>query len=99
MSGDFSIGSNTWPGLGKLIEEAGEMLQVAGKLISSRGVTEHWDGGAPLDKRLEEELADLRSAARFVIEYNGLDADGIAARSARKSGQYEDWHRSNAAFG
>lgn len=32
-SGDFSIGGTLWPGLSKLIEECGEVLQVGGKLI------------------------------------------------------------------
>lgn len=29
----FSIGSKRWPGISKLIEECGEVLQIAGKLM------------------------------------------------------------------
>ncbi len=36
-SGDFSIGSDIWPGISKLIEEAAEVGQVCGKLIGSGG--------------------------------------------------------------
>lgn len=70
MSGDFSIGSNTWPGIGKLI-------------IGSRGETAHWDG-TQLDRRLESELGDLLAAITFVIRENGLNDAALAfARSVR----------------
>ena len=57
-SGDFSIGSDVWSGISKLIEEAGEVTQVCGKLIAIAGASEHWDG-TDLRERLEDEIADL----------------------------------------
>ena len=38
-SGDFAIGGEVWPGLGKLVEEMGELGTVLGKLIATRGQT------------------------------------------------------------
>ena len=88
--GDFSIGSRVWPGLSKLIEEAGEVLQVAGKLIAIRGAEEHYDG-SNLRRRIEDEIADLDAAVRFFIEANGLDAPAIAERSDRKLQISRSW--------
>jgi NTP pyrophosphatase (non-canonical NTP hydrolase) len=53
----FAIGDNEWAGLSKLIEEAGEVIQVGGKLMGSRGDTNHWSGD--LREKLVEELGDL----------------------------------------
>lgn len=39
----FAIGSPVWPGLSKLAEEAGETLQVVGKLMGTGGESAHWD--------------------------------------------------------
>lgn len=91
-SGDFSIGSKVWPGLGKLMEEAGEVAQVCGKLIASRGEPEHWDG-TNLHGRLEEELADLRAAIAFVTAQNGLDALDIERRCADKLALFNKWQK------
>jgi hypothetical protein len=40
MASDFSIGGKKWPGLSKLIEECGEVMQIAGNRVSSA------DGGS-----------------------------------------------------
>jgi len=91
-SGDFSIGGALWPGVSKLIEEAGEVIQVAGKLLGSRGVEVHWDG-SNLRERLEEEIADLLAACVFVVEENGLDRDAIDGRAERKLALFQGWQR------
>ena len=94
-SGDFSIGATVWPGLGKLIEECGEVQQVAGKLIGSHGASTHWDG-TDLRDRLADELGDLLAAIGFVLAENGFEvspfSDRIAERSATKITQFEAWH-------
>jgi hypothetical protein len=51
----FAIGDKEWPGISKLVEEAGEVGQVCGKLIGSGGETAHFDG-SNLRARLSEEL-------------------------------------------
>jgi NTP pyrophosphatase (non-canonical NTP hydrolase) len=88
----FAIGSKTWPGISKLVEELGEVAQVAGKLIATGGRPAHWDG-TNLRVRLEDELADLEAAIAFVIQRNGLDADRIAERREAKLRLFREWHR------
>lgn len=90
-SGDFSIGSDFWPGISKLIEEAGEVLQVCGKLIASHGANEHWDGG-DLRERLQNEIADVTAACAFVADRNKLDVEAMEARVRRKLGMFDEWH-------
>jgi NTP pyrophosphatase (non-canonical NTP hydrolase) len=91
-SGDFSIGGDLWPGLSKLAEECGEVLQVVGKLIGSRGREEHWDG-TDLRLRLESELADLLAAIAFVVSNNELDHGAICRREIEKFLLFEKWHK------
>lgn len=90
-SGDFSIGGDLWPGLSKLIEEAGEVIQVAGKLMGSEGRTDHWSGD--LRKMLVEELGDLQAAIAFFVVTNGLDDEAIDDRMTRKLITFKQWHR------
>jgi NTP pyrophosphatase (non-canonical NTP hydrolase) len=92
-SGDFSIGSKVWPGISKLIEECGEVSQVAGKLLGSAGAAAHWDG-TDLKTRLESELGDLRAAIAFVTDHCGLDALSIERRRNEKRELFEKWHGS-----
>lgn len=87
----FCIGSALWPGLSKLVEEAGEVQQVAGKLIATGGKAEHWDG-TNLHERLAEELADLMAACGFVARANGLDTDAFFARAEEKLALFHQWH-------
>ena len=94
-SGDFSIGSNVWPGISKLIEECGETVQVCGKLLGSRGQVAHWDG-SDLKERLEEEIADLLAAIDFVSIRCGLNSAAIIDRRVRKKVLFDQWHASNS---
>lgn len=79
--GSFSIGSNVWPGVSKLIEEVGELGQVLGKLIATHGAIEHWDG-TDLEDRLIEEMGDVLAAIDFVASMN-LTPRQRAAMGAR----------------
>lgn len=87
----FAFGSTVWPGLAKLIEECGEVQQVAGKLIATGGAFEHWDG-TDLRDRLIDEIADLRAAIRFVIVFNDLNMEAIREREEEKMETFEGWH-------
>ena len=87
----FAIGDSKWPGISKLVEEAGEVQQVCGKLLGTRGALEHWDG-SNLKTRLEDEIADLVAAAYFVTQKNGLDEDRMAERIEEKMRLFEQWH-------
>jgi NTP pyrophosphatase (non-canonical NTP hydrolase) len=75
----FSIGSDIWPGLSKLIEECGEVTQVVGKIIGAHPNVDHWDG-TNLRERLQEELADLSAAICFVKLHCWLAEDVIEQR-------------------
>jgi NTP pyrophosphatase (non-canonical NTP hydrolase) len=89
--GDFSIGGSLWPGISKLIEECGEVLLTAGKLIGSRGVVEHWDGSNLL-LALQDELAGLLAAISFVTTKNALDQSYMAKRLDEKLARFNKWH-------
>jgi len=91
--GPFSIGSKTWPGISKLIEECGEVGQVCGKLIGTGGATAHWDGGEDLKVRLETELGDLLAAISFVIDNNQLNREAIKKRREKKLETFAKWHK------
>lgn len=74
------------------MEEAGEVVQVCGKLLATYGEAHHWEG-SNLRDRLEEELGDVLGAIDFVIEHNTmLRADVIAARRAVKLELFKLWH-------
>jgi NTP pyrophosphatase (non-canonical NTP hydrolase) len=86
-SGDFSIGSQVWPGTSKLIEEMGELQQVLGKLIATAGETKHWEG-KDLKERLIEELADVQGALNFFKSMN-LDVNDRADIVMRADTKYQ----------
>jgi hypothetical protein len=90
--GMFNIGSHTWPGVSKVIEEAGEVIQVAGKLLATGGDTRHWDGQGSLRSRLQQEVADLQAALDFVCEVNKLKTK---SRRARKLALFRKWQKKN----
>lgn len=90
-AGAYSIGSAIWPGLSKLIEEAGEVMQVAGKIIGTGGDTDHWDG-TDLLSRLEDEVADLLAAIKFVMDKNALNQRAMRKRSEAKQALFNEWH-------
>ena len=92
---DYAIGSDRWPGISKLIEEAGEVVQVAGKLLATGGAVDHWDG-TNLRTRLIDEMGDLLAAIEFVADANGF-ANEVAARCAVKVALFEQWHQEQTA--
>lgn len=89
-AGPYGLGSRTWPGLSKLIEECGEVLQIAGKLIATGGEATHWDG-SDLRERLQEELGDLMAACRFFVVANLPEAD-VFERMLKKERLFWQWH-------
>jgi hypothetical protein len=92
LSGPYSIGSNTWAGLSKLLEEAGEVVQVGGKLLGTGGEIAHWDG-SDLRVRLRDEMADLAAAIDFFLEenYEGDDMKAFYLRSQAKYRKFVEW--------
>ena len=94
--GPYSIGSDHWPGLSKLIEECGEVIQVAGKLLGAGGEVEHWDG-TNLRDRMASELGDLLAAIQFFGSMNDIDSERLAARMEQKVELYCEWHEAGLA--
>jgi NTP pyrophosphatase (non-canonical NTP hydrolase) len=91
--GPYSIGSDHWPGLAKAMEECGELVQAAAKIMASGGEDTHWDGQGSPFTRLEDEIADVRAALLFLIEVNPvLDRRQVETRTARKLALFRAWH-------
>jgi hypothetical protein len=82
----------TGNGLAKLIEECGELTQVAGKKLACMDSDDHFDGAGSLKARLENEIADVVAATNLVIETFELDWERIEARSRAKLAQFQAWH-------
>lgn len=77
-------------GLTKLMEECAELITEAAKL-SAYPDGNHPDGKGPLLPRLEDEIADVLAAIRFVTQKHNLDQLRIQARTHRKLEKYFMW--------
>ena len=78
-------------GLTKLIEECGELSQIAAKKIAYPDTDVHPDGGGSLIGRLEDEVADVMASIAFVAEKFGLDEARMFARGDAKRKLYQEW--------
>ncbi|MGX7896868.1 hypothetical protein [Tsuneonella sp. HG222] len=89
----FAFGDDVWPGVAKLVEECGEVQQVAGKLMMRHGDRCHWSGD--LRQMMLEEVADLRAAALFVTAacFTPDEQREIERRIVLKSQLFHGWHR------
>lgn len=94
----YGIGSGRWPGASRVVEEAGELVQVLGKLIGTGGAARHWDG-SDLRDRLVGEVGDLTAALDFFVEANDLPAGQVEQRAARKRADYDRWHTAGGRGG
>ncbi len=84
-------------GLAKLVEECGEVLQVAGKLqqypeLQHEDDIAHPDG-TKLRERLKEEMADVLAAIEFVTQKLGLDKYDIFDRAQAKTKLFKQWDK------
>jgi hypothetical protein len=97
-AGDYSIGSDHWPGLAKAMEECGEFVHACAKLIAMGGEdAPHWDGQGTVLTRVEDEMADVLAACAFLRSRNPvLDAGRILDRTAAKVALFEKWHDEHA---
>lgn len=87
IPGPYSIGSDIWPGLSKLAEEAAEVLQIVGKIIGGGG--DIHEDGTDLRESLQDELGDLRAAIDYVVRKNCLDWDAVNRRRDTRRTLYE----------
>lgn len=93
-------------GLSKLVEECGELQQVAGKMLQypqlqfdvkvmidtggQGGFAKHPDG-TNLRKRMEEEMGDALAAMAFVAEQLNLSKSSIDIQAATKLALFREW--------
>ena len=86
-------------GLAKLLEEMGELAQVAAKKLAYYDTDEHPDGAGLLSMRLQDEAADVMAAIMFVAVHFKFDDEEFHARIDRKVRQFNAWHadKANAA--
>lgn len=78
-------------GLTKLIEECGELVQIAAKKQEYFGTDTHPDGKGSMERRLEEEMADVMAACVFVAEKFGLDDKFLETRMQKKLALFRSW--------
>lgn len=82
--------NEAWRGIGKLSEECGELLQVAGKAIAFP-VGNHPDGKGPVRDRFIEECADVYAALDYFCEVNDLPIGALELRRKQKRQLFHGW--------
>ena len=80
-------------GLVKLIEECGELSQIAAKKMAYPDVDDHPDGKGSMKLRMEEEIADVIAACGFISEKFNLDSDAILKRATVKHNLFNKWDK------
>lgn len=75
----FEIGATPgteYPGLTKIVEECGELLQIIGKLMATGGNPAHWSG-SDLRSGLLDEMADAYAAVQFAAAHCFTPAERV----------------------
>ncbi len=78
-----AVSTEYWRGIGKVVEEAGEVLQIAGKAMAFP-THPHPDGKGPLRDRFIMELGDLLASLDYLSEMNELSVMGINTHQTTK---------------
>ena len=79
-------------GLTKLMEECGELTQIAAKKAAYIDTDIHPDGKS-MSRRMEDEIADVMAASIFVTKKFGLNREYIYARAEQKMATFEEWDK------
>lgn len=88
----YQLSCPDWPGMGKSIEEMGELGQVYGKIMSIGGGTVYPWGDVDLIAKIEEELSDTLAALNFLISKSPhIDAKRVTDRMLRKYKLFTEW--------
>jgi hypothetical protein len=77
-------------GIGKVIEECGEVQQLAGKAVAFP-VGPHPDGNGEIFGRLILECADLYAALDYFVSVNGLSGVVMEQRRSEKLHAFYRW--------
>lgn len=81
-----------WPGLGKVMEECGELTQVCAKIIGADGQTIYPWTGRDYGKDLVEELGDVMAIVNwFVARCPNVDTEAVLRRCQEKMEKYDKW--------
>ena len=78
-------------GLTKLMEECGELAQIAAKKSAYYATDIHPDGKGSMKERLENEMGDVIAASLFVAEKYDLDIDRIIEQANKKYNRFKVW--------
>lgn len=78
-------------GLTKLLEELGELGQIAAKKIAYMDTDEHPDGLGSMKTRMEDEMADVIAAIEFVVQKFDLSHHNIRNRTKVKYERFLKW--------
>lgn len=79
-------------GLAKLVEECGELIRIAGKLIA---FPDKHPSGLNCRQELIDELADVLAACQFVANKYQLDINELNKRRLEKLQLYKHWDAGN----
>lgn len=82
-------------GLVKLIEELGELQQIAAKKLAYPNTDNHPDNKGSMKIRLQEEIADVYASLEIVRNSYGLDIEHIFNRYQQKHELFLQWMNSN----
>ena len=85
-------------GVAKLIEECGELQQIAGKMLNFPDVEYHpdsmtYENPKTMLQRLQEEIADVEAACYYVAKKYRLNYTEVVNRTSKKVAQYEEWEK------
>jgi NTP pyrophosphatase (non-canonical NTP hydrolase) len=80
-------------GLTKLMEECGELVQIAAKKSAYIHADNHPDSSIPMSKRLEDEMGDVLAAIDFVMKKLDLNPVSIRQRRASKYETFCAWDK------
>lgn len=94
MSPGYTTASETWPGLGKCVEECAELSVVLGKIITNHGRPVYYDGRELMDEA-HEEVADVLASVIYFIKENDFDREFILRRMEDKLDKFYSWKQDN----
>lgn len=80
-------------GLVKLVEECGELIQIASKKMTRMDSDEHWDGKGSLRTRMEDEIADVQAILEVIQHKFDLDLVRIQTRKLEKMICFIGWDK------
>lgn len=85
------MGIRSKAGLLKLVEECGELTQIAMKQAAFMNTDDHPDDNGHMSLRLEDEMGDVLAAIQLVAFNRELDWESILQRMEEKVAVFLSW--------